>query len=259
MTVGVPTSLETLFAFSYYAWASEQPANPDNEWIGRMQRATNYDEDFRREVRRLEFNTNTTWRISTANIDFKLCPSYPRLLLVPMFITDEILTNVASFRSARRIPAVVWRHKASGAVVGRCSQPEVGWLGWRNPKDEQLLKAIADACAFDGGELGRKQGSCSNANVSETSSTDGSHEEVCADEVKKILIVDARSYASAVTNRARGGGCECPEYYPCAAIEFMNLGNIHVIRKSFHALRALAASPTDSQRYEMFSLFSFSF
>lgn len=33
--------------------------------------------------------------------------------------------------------------------------------------------------------------------------------------MKKILIVDARSYASAVTNRARGGGCEYAEYYPC--------------------------------------------
>lgn len=136
-----------------------------------------------------------------------------------------------------------------GAVIGRCSQTEVGWLGWRNPKDEQLLKAIADACAFDGGEISRKQLATNNAtNASETSSTDGSHEEVCMDEVKKILIVDARSYASAVTNRARGGGCECPEYYPCAAIEFMNLGNIHVIRKSFHGLRTLAATPQDSQK-----------
>lgn len=140
--------------------------------------------------------------------------------------------------------------KLLGAVVGRCSQPEVGWLGWRNPKDEQLLKAIADACAFDSGELGRRHNlsNNSNTNASETSSTDGSHEEVCMDEVKKILIVDARSYASAVTNRARGGGCEWAEYYPCAAIEFINLGNIHVIRKSFHALRSLAASPQDSQR-----------
>lgn len=82
-----------------------------------MQRATNYDEDFRREVKRLEFNMSTTWRISTANVDFKLCPSYPRLILVPACITDETLNNVASFRSARRIPAVVWRHKASGALI----------------------------------------------------------------------------------------------------------------------------------------------
>lgn len=245
--VGVPSTLEALFAFPYYAWALEQAANSDNEWSSRMQRGSNYDDDFHREVRRLEFNTNTSWRICTMNMEFKLCPSYPRYILVPMCITDDMLQNVAAFRSARRIPAIVWRHKASGAVVGRCSQPEVGWLGWRNTKDEQLLKAIADACAFDAGEMGRRQGSNPNAN-SENNSVHGSHEEVNMDEVKKILIIDARSYTSAVTNRARGGGCECAEYYPCAQIEFMSLGNIHTIRKSFHALRALAASPTDTPR-----------
>jgi len=26
----------------------------------------------------------------------------------------------------------------------------------------------------------------------------------------KLLILDARSYAAAVANRAKGGGCECP-------------------------------------------------
>lgn len=27
---------------------------------------------------------------------------------------------------------------------------------------------------------------------------------------QKLLIMDARSYAAAVANRAKGGGCECP-------------------------------------------------
>lgn len=27
---------------------------------------------------------------------------------------------------------------------------------------------------------------------------------------QKLLILDARSYAAAVANRAKGGGCECP-------------------------------------------------
>lgn len=43
------------------------------------------------------------------------------------------------------------RHTGNGAVIARCSQPEVGWLGWRSTEDEQLLKAIADACSFDVG------------------------------------------------------------------------------------------------------------
>lgn len=181
--MGVPGNLEAMFAFPFYAWASEYLTNTDNEWTGRLQRASKNDEDFRREVKRLDFDLKGAWRISQANADFKLCPSYPRLLLVPCCISDETLTNVANFRSSRRIPAVVWRHKSSGAVIARCSQPEVGWLGWRNANDEQLLKALADACAFDKGEQ-RRRHNLSVSTDSTASSPDGSHEEVSLDEVK---------------------------------------------------------------------------
>lgn len=186
LSVGVPTSLESMFAFPFYAWASEHPPSTDNEWAGRLLRASKIDEDFRREVKRLEFDLNGTWRISHANAEFKLCPSYPRLLLVPCCISEATLQNVASFRSSRRIPAVVWRHKVSGAIIARCSQPEVGWLGWRNANDEQLLKALVDACAFDRGEQ-RRRNNLSQSSDSAPSSPEGSHEEVMMDEVKVIL------------------------------------------------------------------------
>lgn len=39
----------------------------------------------------------------------RLCPSYPQQLLVPAWITDKELENVAAFRSWKRIPAVVYR------------------------------------------------------------------------------------------------------------------------------------------------------
>ncbi|XP_058129648.1 myotubularin-related protein 4 [Anopheles coustani] len=260
LAIGVPETLESLFAFPFQVWASDSAAlNQDNEWAGRLQRVGSFDDEFRQEAERLQFDLQGAWRISQANADFKLCPSYPRLLLVPACISDDTLQNVASFRSSRRIPAVVWRHQRTGAVIARCSQPEVGWLGWRNSKDEQLLKALSDACSFDKGSQDRSQQqersrrtSQRTRNSSEASSEsspprspEGSHEEVEMDEPKKILIVDARSYTSAVTNRARGGGCECAEYYPSAEIQFMSLGNIHVIRKSFHALRQLCASQAD--------------
>ena len=61
---------------------------------------------------------------------------------------------------------------------------------------------------------------------------------------QKMLIVDARSYATAVANRARGGGCEFPQYYPQCDIEFMNLANIHAVRKSFILLRTLCLTAT---------------
>ncbi|XP_053679949.1 myotubularin-related protein 4 [Anopheles nili] len=257
LSIGVPETLEALFAFPFHAWASESPTlNQDNEWAGRLQRVGSFEDEFRREAERLQFDLQGAWRISQANAEFKLCPSYPRLLLVPACISDDTLQNVASFRSSRRIPAVVWRHQRTGAVIARCSQPEVGWLGWRNSKDEQLLKALSDACSFDRGTQDRASdgtrrtrtqtdSSEASSDGSPPRSPEGSHEEVEMDEPKKILIVDARSYTSAVTNRARGGGCECAEYYPSAEIQFMSLGNIHVIRKSFHALRQLCASQAD--------------
>lgn len=41
------------------------------------------------------------------------------------------------------------RHVNNGAVIARSSQPEVGWLGWRNPEDEMLLQGLSDACSYD--------------------------------------------------------------------------------------------------------------
>lgn len=237
---GVPEQIEQLFAFPFHAWVSESAGALDQEWHNRLQHSTDYEDDFKKEVDRLQFDMKGAWRVSTANADFKLCQSYPKMIIVPACIPDETLQNVASFRSSRRIPSVVWRH-SSGAVIARSSQPEVGWLGWRNSKDEQLLKALADACSFDNGKERQPSESEYDTSSLDTSET----ENVSMDKPKKILIVDARSYASAVTNRARGGGVECPEYYTSAEIQFMNLGNIHAIRKSFHSLRFLCASPPD--------------
>lgn len=72
-----------------------------------------------------------------------------------------------------------------------------------------------------------------------------------ADNAKKklpprLLIVDARSYPAAIANRAKGGGSESPAYYDNCEVLFMNLPNIHCVRKSFVAVRGLCeGSPED--------------
>ncbi|CAF5141374.1 unnamed protein product, partial [Rotaria magnacalcarata] len=53
----------------------------------------------------------------------------------------------------------------------------------------------------------------------------------------RLLILDARSYAAALANRAKGGGFEHPPYYLDCNVQFMNLPNIHAIRKSAQMLR----------------------
>lgn len=53
------------------------------------------------------------------------------------------------------------RHQSTGAVIGRCGQPEVSWWGWRNADDENLVQSIAKACAMDPAAVKHlRNGSC---------------------------------------------------------------------------------------------------
>uniref|UniRef100_A0A8C9YNN9 phosphatidylinositol-3,5-bisphosphate 3-phosphatase n=1 Tax=Sander lucioperca TaxID=283035 RepID=A0A8C9YNN9_SANLU len=206
---------------------------------------------FKNEVERMCFDTQNAWRISDINSKFRLCPSYPQQLLVPAWITDKELENVAAFRSWKRFPAVVYRHQTTGAVIARCGQPEVSWWGWRNADDEHLVQSIAKACAVDSSSRKHlSNGSYTNGNDLpdtdfESSMTNSSEVETLATQPHKLLILDARSYAAAVANRAKGGGCECPEYYPNCEVVFMGMANIHSIRKSFQSLRFLCTQMPD--------------
>ncbi|PNJ65821.1 MTMR4 isoform 7 [Pongo abelii] len=186
----------------------------------------------------------------------RLCPSYPQKLLVPVWITDKELENVASFRSWKRIPVVVYRHLRNGAAIARCSQPEISWWGWRNADDEYLVTSIAKACALDpgtrttGGSL-----STGNNDTSEACDADFDSSLTACSGVEstaapqKLLILDARSYTAAVANRAKGGGCECEEYYPNCEVVFMGMANIHAIRNSFQYLRAVCSQMPDPSNW----------
>lgn len=119
----------------------------------------------------------------------------------------------------------------NGAVIARCSQPEVGWFGWRSPEDEALLHAIGAACAMDSAssslkkqllkELGKTSllsngiidGICNGDMIGNGDDDSVRDDKVTCEsgvaEQPKVLIVDARAYSAAVVNRAKGGGCEC--------------------------------------------------
>ncbi|XP_030623655.1 phosphatidylinositol-3,5-bisphosphate 3-phosphatase MTMR3 isoform X2 [Chanos chanos] len=250
-----PSRLEELFAFAFHAWCMDVYAG-EKEQHGELCRPGDHvTSRFRNEVERMGFDTQNAWRISEINNKYKLCSSYPQLLLVPAWITDKELENVAAFRSWKRIPAVVYRHQSTGAVIARCGQPEVSWWGWRNSDDEHLVQSIAKACAVDSGSSRHlTNGSCSTEHTNgvdltdvdfDSSMTNSSEVETLATQPHKLLILDARSYAAAVANRAKGGGCECPEYYPNCEVVFMGMANIHSIRKSFQSLRFLCTQMPD--------------
>ncbi|XP_066220770.1 myotubularin-related protein 4 isoform X4 [Saccopteryx leptura] len=249
-----PAKPEDLFAFAYHAWClglTEEDQHTHlcqpGEHIRCRQEA---------ELARMGFDLQNVWRVSHINNNYKLCPSYPQKLLVPVWITDKELENVASFRSWKRIPVVVYRHLRNGAAIARCSQPEISWWGWRNADDEYLVTSIAKACALDPGT--RATGgsvSTGNSDVSEACDTDFDSSLTACSGVEstaapqKLLILDARSYTAAVANRAKGGGCECEEYYPNCEVVFMGMANIHAIRNSFQYLRAVCSQMPDPSNW----------
>uniref|UniRef100_A0A671SGY5 phosphatidylinositol-3,5-bisphosphate 3-phosphatase n=1 Tax=Sinocyclocheilus anshuiensis TaxID=1608454 RepID=A0A671SGY5_9TELE len=243
-----PAPLEELFAFAFLSCSASVSAE-DREVHDGICRAGGHQRRFKRELERMGFDTHSAWRISNINSNYRLCASYPEQIIVPAAVSDQELENVAEFRSWKRIPAVVYRHQSSGAVIGRCGQPEVSWWGWRNTDDEHLVQAIAKACVADWAantiqsNTNTIPGELSDCNPH---AANGSAEpEPKATPPQRLLIMDARSYAAAVANRAKGGGCECPEYYPSCEVMFMGMANIHSIRKSFQSLRTLCAQVPD--------------
>ncbi|XP_053297925.1 myotubularin-related protein 4 isoform X1 [Pleuronectes platessa] len=248
-----PSRLEDLFALAYHAWCLGGNADDEDQHVHLCRPGDHVRQRMEMEVKRMGFDTQNIWRVSDINCNFKLCSSYPQKLLVPIWITDKELESVASFRSGKRIPVVVYRHQKNGAVIARCSQPEISWWGWRNTDDEYLVTSIAKACQMDTGAKGtcgapacRQRGEAPDSSDSDfdSSLTGGPG---CDDNTvpQKLLILDARSYTAAVANRAKGGGCECEEYYPNCEVMFMGMANIHAIRNSFQALRTVCSQIPD--------------
>ena len=104
--------------------------------------------DHEQEMRRLATaipGVPSAWRVTTANADYQVSPTYPRRLVVPASVSDTVVQDSSKFRSKGRIPSLVWRHKTSSAVMCRCAQPLAGVGGKRSAGDEQLVAAIADA------------------------------------------------------------------------------------------------------------------
>ncbi|CAM9578927.1 unnamed protein product, partial [Phaeothamnion confervicola] len=62
------------------------------------------------------------WRYTTANARWEVCSSYPRLLVVPTAVSDELLVDAAAGRSRSRVPALTWVHPTTGAALCRSSQ-----------------------------------------------------------------------------------------------------------------------------------------
>ena len=124
------------------------------------------------------------------------------------------------------------RHKDNGCIIARSSQPMVGVLGWRCHEDEQCLLSLSRSCIINHSHISGGQ--------------DEKNGHIPA--LTTLLVFDLRSYTAALGNRAKGGGCEHPDYYSNCEICYKGLANIHSIRSSFCNLRNLLISK-EQNRY----------
>lgn len=127
------------------------------------------------ECSRLRMNADE-WRLSTVNKEYKVTPSYSRIVIVPKSVDDETIVKAAQFRHHSRFPVMCYYHKDKGTSLLRSSQPLVGPTSKRCKEDERLLNA-----ALDGGKRG--------------------------------VIVDLRSVQAVKVDVSRGGGTETDAHY----------------------------------------------
>ncbi|KAH7822026.1 putative Myotubularin [Monocercomonoides exilis] len=95
-------------------------------------------------TRRVSVPLHRSWRLTMANILYKLCSSYPRLLAVPAAVSDVLLLQSSTFRARERVCVLSYLH-SNGAALCRSAQPKTGIsiAAKRNCADEKVIEAIS--------------------------------------------------------------------------------------------------------------------
>jgi len=197
--------------FAYHFKFAYSPALVPNGW-------SLYDcnSEFERQGCLTPGSPQSLW-FAIDNSGYKLSPTYPSRFLVPLCLTKAEFKDAAKFRSKRRLPALTWQSPSSKACLVRSAQPMVGVTGARSSADERLL------------DLYRVHGDKSLL------------ADPRANELRELYLVDCRAQIAATGNSLKGAGAENAKNYTNATLKYCNIGNIHTMRNSLHALVELTA------------------
>lgn len=195
---------------------------------------------------------NNMWRISYVNVQYELCDTYPAVLAFPKSVDDDSLIAAAPFRSKHRLPTLCWRSVANNATISRSSQPMVGIGNSRNGADEFLVKELGRASLQPLDEIASNFGMRSNSSISEsvmsgisgvqlsekstTSNASGLLNSPNLASSRRYVVTDARPVLNARANQAAGKGVESDKVYENCSVVFLDIANIHAMRKSLEMM-----------------------
>lgn len=66
-------------------------------------------------------NKIDSFRISSVNMSYTVCRTYPALVVVPALTTDENIKRICKGYRGNRFPVITWRHPKTRAVIVRGS------------------------------------------------------------------------------------------------------------------------------------------
>jgi len=156
------------------------------------------------------------WRVDKEiNKSYRLCPTYSEVVALPTELTLDEARASATFRTKKRFPCVSWVHPNNGAMLVRCSQPQTS-LG-----------------------IGKSSAASADCNCLMRFAPQGTRE---------LTICDARPFTNAQANALRSGGTEYNATYKDCRVEFLNIDNIHEMRKSLTNLRAGTCQQTSHSK-----------
>lgn len=141
----------------------------------------------------------------------EICPTYPLEFMIPQFLTieDNKLSEVIDFREKSRIPVLSYIHQngeGNFSSIWRSGQIKAGFMN-------KTCQADSDVVEFVGRITFDKKNT-----------------------LKKAYVFDCRPFVNAFGNKIKGKGYLDSKNYNIFDVEFGNIDNIHVMRKSFKSL-----------------------
>ena len=186
-----------------------------------------------------------SFRLSQINIKYKLCETYPSLLIVPSHYDDASLTRIASCRIKNRFPALTYVYtypnndnndsnensnnnnssKNSNEISNENSSKNFNENSEKNSNDNKIQTFLFRSAQINTGSMFNKKFNYEidyiNAITSIGKCKNG------------FIFYDCRPYLNAKANTLKGAGVDdISQYNNCKELIFGCIENIHAVRKS---------------------------